>query len=88
MPGSCFLVRGAEDKAPLSACGVCLFCRFSDAVILFKNDTLSKLCSGNAGVGVTYKSMNRYVADCLTGITLPTDTLTPSRYARWDGACH
>lgn len=55
--------------------------RFSDAVLLFKNDTLSKLCSSvsdQSRAGVSYKSMNSYMANCLAGLTLPTDTLTPT----------
>ncbi|KAF6031201.1 hypothetical protein EB796_010437 [Bugula neritina] len=59
--------------------------KFSDAVLLFKNDMVSSHCHTSSSVeqgtdhtGISYTHMNRYIASCLAEITTPTDTLTPS----------
>lgn len=60
----------------------CRLSRFSDAVLFFRNDVVKSACgSGQAPTSVDssigYNQMNRYISDCINGIAIPTDTLTP-----------
>ncbi|XP_067948056.1 tubulin delta chain-like isoform X2 [Watersipora subatra] len=53
--------------------------KFSDAVLLFRNDMVSRHCSEGQQAAVSFAQMNLYMAKCIAGLTLPTDTLTPVR---------
>ena len=61
-----------------------IFCRFSDAVLLFKNDMVSGHCrgEGHSQPAISYNQMNKYIANCLAGVVLPTDTLTPTKLVK------
>ena len=58
-------------------CGHCCP-RFSDAVLLFKNDYVRQQTSSTEGKS-SYEGMNKHIAATIGGIILPTDTLTPPR---------